>query len=208
MSERFAGGPVELTALHSQLRGEGPEVWNPHVGGHGDPVALARALRQAFEATQTPLRAEEVKAVEAALARHGLQMTALHDHMLDEEPRLFFMHFSGTGDPVKLAAGLRAAVPQTDVSRVDKERLSLTGCLAATSTRPGPRRPKRITGAPAEALRGVLSDTERRPRRDGPVPPGPEPATADPRTTPIALPIPTYIRDQRISRRPTACALP
>ena len=36
---------------------------------------------------------EEVNPVMKALREHGIEVTALHSHMLDEQPRLFFMHF-------------------------------------------------------------------------------------------------------------------
>jgi len=45
-----------------------------------------------------------------ALRAHGIEVTAVHNHMLDEEPRLFFMHFWAVGDGVRLAEGLRAAL--------------------------------------------------------------------------------------------------
>ena len=48
-----------------------------------------------------------------ALRAHGIEVTALHSHMLDEQPRLFFMHFWANDDAVKLAEGLRAALDKT-----------------------------------------------------------------------------------------------
>ena len=56
------------------------------------------------------LRAAEVNPVLRALRGHGIEVTAVHSHMLDEEPRLFFMHFWAVGDAVGLAQGLRAAL--------------------------------------------------------------------------------------------------
>jgi len=56
------------------------------------------------------LRAAEVNPVLRALRAHGIEVTAVHNHMLDEEPRLFFMHFWAVGDGVRLAEGLRAAL--------------------------------------------------------------------------------------------------
>jgi hypothetical protein len=56
------------------------------------------------------MRASEVNAVIRALQQGGIETTALHSHMLDEEPRLFFMHFWANDDAVKLAHGLRAAL--------------------------------------------------------------------------------------------------
>lgn len=56
------------------------------------------------------LRAGEVNPVLRALRSHGIDVTAVHSHMLDEEPRLFFMHFWAVDDAAKLAEGLRAAL--------------------------------------------------------------------------------------------------
>jgi hypothetical protein len=44
------------------------------------------------------------------LQAHGIDVTALHSHMLRETPRLFFMHFWGVGTPEKIAEGLKAAL--------------------------------------------------------------------------------------------------
>ena len=52
----------------------------------------------------------EVNPVIKALRAGGIEVTALHSHMLDEQPRLFFMHFWGNDDAIKLAKGLRAAL--------------------------------------------------------------------------------------------------
>jgi hypothetical protein len=59
------------------------------------------------------LRGNEVNPVIRALRDHGIEVTALHSHMIDEEPRLYFMHFWANDDAVSLAKGLRAALDQT-----------------------------------------------------------------------------------------------
>jgi hypothetical protein len=59
------------------------------------------------------LTGEEVNPVIVALRTHGIEVTALHSHMLDEQPRLFFMHFWANDDAIKLAKGLRAALDKT-----------------------------------------------------------------------------------------------
>ena len=56
------------------------------------------------------LTAEEVNPVLRALRQHGIEVTAIHSHMLADEPRLFFMHFWGVDDAGKLAEGLQAAL--------------------------------------------------------------------------------------------------
>jgi hypothetical protein len=63
------------------------------------------------------LTAQEVNPVIGALKAAGIEVTALHSHMLQEEPRLFFMHFWANDDALKLARGLRAALDKVDVRR-------------------------------------------------------------------------------------------
>jgi hypothetical protein len=59
------------------------------------------------------LSGDEVNPVINALRANGIEVTALHSHMLDEQPRMFFMHFWANDDAVKLAKGLRAALDKT-----------------------------------------------------------------------------------------------
>jgi uncharacterized protein DUF1259 len=61
--------------------------------------------------------ASEVNQVIRALRANGIEVTALHSHMLAEEPRLFFMHFWANDDAVKLARGLRAAIDKTNSAK-------------------------------------------------------------------------------------------
>ena len=56
------------------------------------------------------LNAEEVNPVISALEEHNIQVTALHSHMLTEEPRLFFMHFWAAGNTESVAQGIKAAL--------------------------------------------------------------------------------------------------
>lgn len=56
------------------------------------------------------LTAEEVNPVISALEEHHVSVTALHSHMLTEQPRLFFMHFWAVGSPESVAAGVKAAL--------------------------------------------------------------------------------------------------
>jgi hypothetical protein len=56
---------------------------------------------------------DEVNPVIKALRSNGIDVTAVHSHMLDEQPRLFFLHFWANDDAVKLAKGLRAALDKT-----------------------------------------------------------------------------------------------
>ena len=59
------------------------------------------------------LAGNEVNPVIRALRSNGIDVTAVHSHMLDEQPRLFFLHFWANDDAIKLAKGLRAALDKT-----------------------------------------------------------------------------------------------
>ena len=59
------------------------------------------------------LLGEEVNPVIKALRTNGIEVTAIHSHMLSEQPRLFFMHFWANDDALKLAKGLREALDRT-----------------------------------------------------------------------------------------------
>lgn len=194
MSALLEGG-LTVTALHNHLLRSAPATMYMHVGGHGDPYAVAVTLRSALAATKTPTRAPTVSApskldldtalldkvmgrsgranggvyqfvvaraekvsdggmaapatmgtgtvlnfqptgggkaaitgdfvltatevdpVLRALRSNGIEVTALHNHMLDDEPRLFFMHFWANDEAQKLARGLKAALDTTNLSR-------------------------------------------------------------------------------------------
>jgi biotin operon repressor len=60
------------------------------------------------------LLGKEVNPVMRALRENGIEVTAVHSHMLFEEPRLFFMHFWANDDAARLAKGLRAALDVTN----------------------------------------------------------------------------------------------
>jgi hypothetical protein len=59
------------------------------------------------------LTSDEVNPVIRALRANGIDVTAVHSHMLDEQPRLFFLHFWAVADAIKLAKGLQAALDKT-----------------------------------------------------------------------------------------------
>jgi hypothetical protein len=88
------------------------------------PEAMGSAIAINFQGTgggkaaitgDFVLTADEVNPVLKALRSNGIEVTAIHNHMLDDEPRLFFMHFWGNDDPQKLAKGLRAALDRIKV---------------------------------------------------------------------------------------------
>ena len=63
------------------------------------------------------LLADEVNPVVKALTENGITVTAIHNHMLYDEPRLFMMHFWAVDQPEKLAKGLKAALDKTNSKR-------------------------------------------------------------------------------------------
>jgi len=188
--QKLAQSGIEITAIHNHLLRSTPVTMYMHVMGHGDPVKLAKDLRDGLSLSKTPLgeapsttasvpdidldvsaidkiidaqgkvnsgvlqysvpRAEqivdqgmpvppalgtaiainfqptgsgkaaitgdfvligtEISPVLKALRDNGIEVTALHSHMVDEQPRLYFMHFWGNDDAQKLAQGLKAAL--------------------------------------------------------------------------------------------------
>jgi Domain of Unknown Function (DUF1259) len=63
------------------------------------------------------LIAKEVNPVLKALRDHGIEVTAIHNHMLDDQPHLFFMHFWANDDARKLAEGLKAALAHVNIAK-------------------------------------------------------------------------------------------
>ncbi len=56
---------------------------------------------------------DEVAPVIKALVENGIEVVAVHNHMVHEEPRIFFLHYWGVGPAEKLARALRAALDET-----------------------------------------------------------------------------------------------
>jgi hypothetical protein len=63
------------------------------------------------------LIASEVNPVLKALRENGIEVTAIHNHMLDDQPRLYFMHFWANDDAKKLAEGLKAALAHVNTAK-------------------------------------------------------------------------------------------
>ena len=60
---------------------------------------------------------DEVNPMLRALRANGIEVTALHSHMLLEQPRVFFMHFWANDDAIKLAKGVRGALEKTAIAK-------------------------------------------------------------------------------------------
>jgi hypothetical protein len=63
------------------------------------------------------LLGKEVNPVLKAMRDNGIEVTALHSHMIDDSPHLFFMHFWANDDVGKLTHGLRAALNLANIKR-------------------------------------------------------------------------------------------
>jgi hypothetical protein len=95
-------------------------------GGMAVPPAMGTAIvinfqpigsgRAAITGDFTPL-AEEVNPVLATLRENGIEVAALHNHMLDDQPHTFYAHFWAVDDATKLAKGLRAVLDKVNVAK-------------------------------------------------------------------------------------------
>jgi hypothetical protein len=90
------------------IRDSGIEI--PPAMGMATAINFQAAGSQVATTGDFVLVADEVNPVIRELQSYGIAVTALHSHMLREEPRLFFMHFWGLGTPEKIGEGLKAAL--------------------------------------------------------------------------------------------------
>src|SRR5215469_10407109 len=95
-------------------------------GGMTVPASMGTAIAMNFQPSGAGkaavtgdfvLLGSEVNPVLRALRQHGIEVTALHSHMIDDSPHLFFMHFWAHDDAQRLAQGLRAALALANVKR-------------------------------------------------------------------------------------------
>lgn len=100
-NEKLMESGMEMPAPMGMATGINLQMDGSRAGTTGDFVLLA----------------DEVNKVVKALVSHGINVTAIHNHMLYDEPRLFMLHFWGVGEPGKLAEGLKAALDQTNSKR-------------------------------------------------------------------------------------------
>jgi hypothetical protein len=90
---------------------------------HGIPVSTFLGFNTWAAWQGTPQRAAvagdftmletEVAPVIKALVQHGIEVVAVHNHMVQEEPRIFFLHYWGVGPVDQLVKGFKAALDQT-----------------------------------------------------------------------------------------------
>ena len=121
-SGKINGGVYQFAVARSEKIAEG------EMGRGAEPIPASMGLATAINFQPTGpgqaaitgdfvLIAGEVNPVIAALRANGIAVTAVHGHMLEESPRLFFMHFWANDDALKLARGLRAALDKTNSAK-------------------------------------------------------------------------------------------
>ncbi len=100
----------------------------------------------------TVLFQDEVNPVMSVALDNGLQVTALHNHFFFDEPKVYFMHIEGEGDPGKLAAAVKKLY--------DKVKEIRTANSEPATRFPGNKAPEQngITAAPLEKIFGMKGD--------------------------------------------------
>jgi hypothetical protein len=114
---QIAGGVYQITIPRAETIKDGGMTVPP-------PMGTAEAINfqpmgggKAVITGDFVLIAKEVTPVQRALLDNGIEVTALHSHMVGEQPRLYFMHFWANDDSAKLAKGLRAALDKLNLGK-------------------------------------------------------------------------------------------
>jgi hypothetical protein len=106
----FKGGVLSYTVPRSENITMGGMTITP-AAGVGEAINFQAADGGNVATTgDFVLVADEVNPVISELQGHAISVTALHSHMLTEQPRLFFMHFWSVGSPESVGAGIKAAL--------------------------------------------------------------------------------------------------
>lgn len=105
--------PLPRADLKVSIKGEGV----PTALGFGGWVSMKRTLdgRSAVLMSDTVLLEEEVNPLILAAHANGLEISAIHNHFFYEQPRIFYMHVHGMGDPANLAHRYAAAIQTTNL---------------------------------------------------------------------------------------------
>jgi len=104
------GGIFKITVGRPGVRAHGMELTSSM--GLNSWIAFIGTNERAHVAGDMAMVANEVNPVIRALRKHGIRILAVHNHMLDEEPRIFFLHYWGTGKVENLARAFRDALAQ------------------------------------------------------------------------------------------------
>jgi hypothetical protein len=94
---------LKLTEMGAPINSRmGLNTWAAFVGTN-DNAAIAGDVA---------MLSGEVTPVLKALRRNGLDVVAIHHHMIDTRPSVYFLHYWGTGPAEKLATGFKAALAE------------------------------------------------------------------------------------------------
>ncbi len=115
--------------------------------GLGSWAAFTRAPHGAMVMGDTVVFQDEVSPALDAVLAHGLEVTGLHNHFFYDEPKVYFIHIGGRGEPEKLAAGVKAVWDA--IKRVRAERGAPGGHFAGETPQGGS-----VTAAPIEKVLG------------------------------------------------------
>jgi hypothetical protein len=114
---KVSGGVYQMSIARAEkIRDEGMDVPGPMgtaIGINFQPTGAGKAAITG----DFVLTAKEVNPVIKALRDHGIEITAVHNHMLNEAPRLVFMHFWANDDTGKLLAGLKQALSNVKTAK-------------------------------------------------------------------------------------------
>lgn len=105
----LAGNVLQLGVPRSEAINDGGGEVPPSMG-MAESINVQTVGDRVATTGDFVLVADEVNPVIHELEGHGIEVTALHSHMLRESPRLFFLHFWGVGAPAKIGEGLKAAL--------------------------------------------------------------------------------------------------
>jgi len=109
----LAGTVLQIGVPRAEkIEEKGMEI--PASMGMGNALNFERVGDRVATTGDFVLLASEVNPVIRELRAHGIAVTALHSHMLEETPRLFFMHFWGVDTPERIAGGLKAALSRVN----------------------------------------------------------------------------------------------
>ena len=106
-------GVYQVSVARPEAIREGAEVIPPSMGVATGINVQPTTNGRAVATGDFVLLPSEVNPVIRALQSHGIKVTALHSHLLTDQPHVLFMHFWGDDDALKLARGLRAALDAT-----------------------------------------------------------------------------------------------
>jgi hypothetical protein len=121
--------------------------------GLGSWAAFMPAKHGAMVMGDTVVFQDEVSpAMDAAFAA-GLEVTALHNHFFHDEPKVYFMHIGGTGEPEKLAVGVKSVWDA--VKKVRAANAQPATQFAGATPKPG-----KVSAEPLEKILGHKSQSQ------------------------------------------------